>query len=256
MVSEKRLSGLRPISRECNLAKITKIHEKREIMKLLIVIPAFNEERVIADTVRGVKSVISKESQILVVDDGSNDFTGELAKKAGAIVLRHPINRGLGGALGTGLYWAKVKDFDLCVTFDADGQHDPSDLKKVLQPLYYNEADVVIGTRTKTGWKEIPRDRKIILAVSNWLTWWLFGIKTSDSLSGFRAFNRRGIEKIQLRTDRMEVSNEFFSEIKRHRLRLAEVPIRVIYTNYSRSKGQKNSNAFSVGVKLVLRLFR
>lgn len=225
-------------------------------MKLLMVIPAFNEDRVISETVKGVKLVIPADAEILVVDDGSNDETGEKARRAGAVVLTHPVNRGLGGALGTGLYWAKIRDFDCCVTFDADGQHDPKDIMPILQPLYYNKADVVIGTRTKLGWKEIPGDRKLILTLSNWFTWWLFGIKTSDSLSGFRAFNRRAIEKIQLRTDRMEVSNEFFSEIKRHKLRLAEVPIRVIYTDYSRSKGQKNSNAVDVGVKLLLRLFR
>jgi glycosyltransferase involved in cell wall biosynthesis len=223
---------------------------------LLVIIPAFNEAKVIGKTVAEVLAAVPKTASVLVIDDGSNDVTGKLAKKAGAKVVRHPINRGLGGALGTGLYWAKIKDFEFCVTFDADGQHDPSDLKKVLQPLYRNEADVVIGSRTKFGWREIPTDRKIILSLSNCLTWWLFGIKTGDSLSGFRAFNRRAIEKIQLRTDRMEVSNEFFSEIKLHKLRLAEVPIRVIYTDYSRSKGQKNSNAVDVGVKLLLRLFR
>lgn len=224
--------------------------------KLLVVIPAFNEAPVIGETIRGVRKVLPKSATILVVDDGSNDGTGEEARGAGAVVLRHPINRGLGGALGTGLYWAKVKDFDFGVTFDADGQHDPSDLEAVLKPLYYNKVDVVIGTRSTLGWEEIPADRKLILILSNFLTWWLFGIKTSDSLSGFRAFNRRAIEKIQLRTDRMEVSNEFFSEIKRHKLRLAEAPIKVIYTSYSRSKGQKNSNAVDVGVKLMLRLFR
>lgn len=224
--------------------------------KLLVIIPAFNEDKVIGKTITAVMAAVPEGTSVLVVDDGSNDSTGELAKKAGIIVLRHPINRGLGGALGTGLYWAKIKDFDWCVTFDADGQHDPRDLAKVLEPLYSNSADVAVGTRTKLGWREIPGDRKFILSLSNWLTWWLFGIKTSDSLSGFRAFNRRAIEKIQLRTDRMEVSNEFFSEIKRHKLRLAEVPIRVIYTDYSRLKGQKNSNAVDVGVKLLLRLFR
>ena len=224
--------------------------------KLLVIIPAFNEDKVIGKTITTVMAAVPEGTSVLAVDDGSNDSTGELDKKAGVIVLRHPINRGLGGALGTGLYWAKIKDFDWCVTFDADGQHDPRDLAKVLEPLYSNSADVVVGTRTKLGWREIPGDRKFILSLSNWLTWWLFGIKTSDSLSGFRAFNRRAIEKIQLRTDRMEVSNEFFSEIKRHKLRLAEVPIRVIYTDYSRLKGQKNSNAVDVGVKLLLRLFR
>lgn len=224
--------------------------------KLLVIIPAFNEAEAIGKTVGEVMAAVPKGTSVLVIDDGSNDSTSELAKKAGAVVLRHPINRGLGGALGTGLYWAKINDFDYCVTFDADGQHDPNDLSNVLKPIYSGKADVAIGTRTLLGWGEIPGDRKFILSLSNWLTWWLFGIKTSDSLSGFRAFNRKAIEKIQLRTDRMEVSNEFFSEIKRHKLKLAEVPIRVIYTDYSRSKGQKNSNAVDVGVKLLLRLFR
>lgn len=191
-----------------------------------------------------------------MVDDGSTDSTGRMAQKAGALVLRHPINRGLGGALGTGLYWAKIHDVELAVTFDADGQHDPRDISKILNPLIANRVDVVIGSRAKEGWREIPTDRKIILTMSNLLTWWLFGLRTTDSLSGLRAFNRKAIESLQLRTDQMEVSNEFFSEIRRKKLRLAEVPIRVIYTEYSRSKGQKNSNAIDVGLKLLLRLFR
>lgn len=225
-------------------------------MKLLIIIPAFNEESVIRETIKGIKNALKGNFPILVVDDGSSDHTGTVAKEEGVIVIRHPINRGLGGALGTGLYWAKINNIDYCVTFDADGQHDPKDLKKMLEPILNNEADVVIGSRTINGWKELPTDRKLIMAVSNFLTWFLFGIKTTDSLSGFRAFNRVAIEKIRIQTDRMEVSNELFCEIKRNKLRLMEVPIKVIYSDYSRSKGQKNSNSFSVGVKLLLRLFR
>lgn len=225
-------------------------------MNLLVIIPAFNEASVIASTIQGVKKVLGSKAKILVIDDGSNDNTGVKAQKSGAVVVSHPINRGLGGALGTGLYWAKMHDSDYVITFDADGQHDPEDIKKVLNPLLADKADVVIGSRTKLGWGEIPFDRKIILTLSNILTWWLFGIRTSDSTSGLRAFNRKAIEAIQIRTDQMEVSNEFFHEVKRNKLRLAEVPIKVIYTEYSRSKGQKNSNAIEVGVKLLLRLFR
>ncbi len=223
--------------------------------KLLVIIPAFNEERVIVNTIKGVIDKVGG-AKILVVDDGSNDRTKYEANRAGAIVVSHPINRGLGGALGTGLYWAKERNVDCAVTFDADGQHDPDDILKISHPIISGNADVVIGTRTKFGWREIPWDRKIVLTLSNWLTWWLFGIKTTDSTSGLRAFNRRAIEKIHINTDQMEVSNEFFYEIKRCKLRLKEVPIKVMYTDYSRSKGQKNSNAFNVGVKLLLRLFR
>lgn len=225
-------------------------------LKLLIIIPAFNEEKVIGKTIEGIKAILKGKAQILVVDDGSNDHTKTITERAGAIVIRHPINRGLGGALGTGLYWAKINDIDCCVTLDADGQHDPSDLELVLEPVLNGKADVVIGSRTLKGWKEIPIDRKIMLILSNLLTWWFFGIKTSDSLSGFRAFSRTAIEKIRIQTDRMEVSNEFFCEIKRNKLRLFETPIKVIYSDYSRSKGQKNANAFDVGVRLLLRLFQ
>jgi glycosyltransferase involved in cell wall biosynthesis len=224
-------------------------------IELLVIIPAFNEALVIGETIKGVRRFL-KTAKILVVDDGSSDATGSEAKKAGAIVVSHPINRGLGGSLGTGLYWAKERDIDCAITFDADGQHDPDDILKVSEPIIKGNTDVVIGTRTKFGWNEIPWDRKIVLTLSNWLTWFLFGIKTTDSTSGLRAFSRKAIEKIQIKTDQMEVSNEFFYEIKRCRLRLKEVPIKVMYTEYSRSKGQKNSNAFSVGVKLLLRLFR
>lgn len=224
--------------------------------KVLVIIPAFNEARVIGETIRGVRRVLGKRAAILVIDDGSADTTYFVARRSGAMVVRHPVNRGLGGALGTGLYWAKIHDIPVAVTFDADGQHDPADLPRVLQPVEQHAADAVIGSRALDGWRDIPVDRKIIIRGSNLLTWWLFGVRTSDSLSGFRAFNRQAIEKIQLRTDRMEVSNEFFLEMKRNKLRLTEVPIRVIYSEYSRMKGQKNSNIFDVTMNLLLRLLR
>lgn len=228
----------------------------KTIQNLLVIIPAFNEEKVIGSTIEGLKRVLAKNSKILVVDDGSNDHTKYIAVQQGALVVRHPINRGLGGALGTGLYWAKIHKVHYAITFDADGQHDPKDIKKMLQPLHKRIADVAIGSRTQLGWKDIPFDRRVIIYLSNMLTWGLFGVETTDSLSGFRAFNRRAIEAIQLRTDQMEVSNEFFAEMKRSGLRLIEVPIHVIYTDYSRSKGQQNSNALDVAIKMLLRLVR
>lgn len=223
-------------------------------LSVLVIIPAFNEAAVIGETIRHARHVLGRHATILVVDDGSNDQTKFVARRAGALVICHPVNRGLGGALGTGLYWAKIHDVNTAVTFDADGQHDPMDLPLVLRPITQKKADVVVGSRTLLGWRNIPLDRKFIIWGSNLLTWWLFGVRTSDSLSGLRSFSRRAIERIQLRTDRMEVSNEFFFEMKRNHLRLSEVPIRVIYTDYSRRKGQKNSNIFDVTLKLLLRL--
>lgn len=226
-------------------------------MNILIAIPAYNEGRIIHHTIASIKKHITNlPATILVVDDGSTDNTHEQALNLGVLVATHTINRGLGGALGTALEYAKFHHFDILVTLDADGQHDPTDIPKIIKPLLTNQADVVIGTRTRSRQGQMPLDRKIIITLSNLLTGLLFGQTTSDSQSGFRAFNTRAINSIHLKTERMEVSSEFFSEIRRLRLRLSEIPIKVIYTDYSRSKGQANTNAWNIFYKLILRLFR
>ncbi len=226
--------------------------------KLVVILPTFNEAPVIRGVVEDLRSFLSGlkdfQSEIVVVDDGSWDKTYEIVTKIlGITILRHPFNRGLGGAIGTGLAYAKLAKANLVVTFDADGQHSPTDIPKVLKPLVDNTADVVIGARSM---KLMPFDRKVMTLLSNLATLLLFGIYCSDSQSGFRAFNQTAIKKIELKTQRMEVSSEFFNEVRRHKLRLAEIPIKVIYTYYSRQKGQKNSNALNILLKLLLRLFR
>lgn len=226
-------------------------------MKLAILVPAFNEAKVIAETLTAIQDKTNNlERSIVVIDDGSSDGTAEIVEKLGFPVLRHVLNRGLGGAIGTGLEYANRNHYDLALTIDADGQHDPEDIEKMIEPLIEDTVDVVIGSRTQLNFKDMPSDRKILIKLSNLFTFLLFGKATSDSQSGFRAFNRRAIEQIQLRTERMEVSSELFAEIKRLDLRVAEVPIKVIYTPYSRAKGQKNSNAFNIAYKLLLRMFR
>jgi len=225
-------------------------------MKCLIIVPAFNEATVLQQVLLSIKKNVPSFS-ILVVNDGSSDNTSDIASKVKKVrVANHPINRGLGAAINTGLSFAKKNNFDLAVTIDADGQHDPKDIKKLIKPIINNQADIVIGSRIISTLGQIPLDRIIIIKASNFLTWLLYGETTTDSLSGFRAFSKKAIKSIHLKTDRMEVSNELFSEINRLKLKVKEVPIRVIYTNYSRSKGQKNTNAISIIFKLMLRLFR
>ena len=111
----------------------------------IIVIPAYNEERTIVEVIRGLKQ--HGFARLIVVDDGSSDRTGELACQEGVILLRHILNRGLGGALGTGISAALRLGAELIVTFDADGQHDPDDIARLLEPIERGEADVVIGSR-------------------------------------------------------------------------------------------------------------
>ncbi len=227
-------------------------------MTLLVIVPAFNEAVVIGKVLRDLQKEVKKlgEYEIVVVDDGSLDGTAREARKAGARVLTHLINRGLGGALSTGLAYAKQEDCDIAVTFDADGQHDPKDVKKVIRPIQKHKADVVIGSRILRSKNLIPWDRRLILLGSNIITRLLFKVTTTDSQSGFRAFSKKAVQNIELKTQEMEVSSEFFSEVNRLGLKLTEVPIHVVYTPYSRRKGQSNLNAFEILGRLLLRLSR
>jgi glycosyltransferase involved in cell wall biosynthesis len=225
-------------------------------MKLFIILPAFNEAPVIGQVLAGVKKELKKinlKSEIVVIDDASWDKTAKVAKEKGATVLTHFINRGLGGALATGMEYARKNKAEIVLTMDSDGQHDPEDLKKVIKPILSQKADIVIGVREI---KKMPFDRKIITLVSSLITYLFFGIYCSDTQSGFRVFNQKALKKIQIKTQRMEVSSEFFGEIKKNKLKFVEVPVRVIYTPYSRAKGQSNLNAFKILLKLILRLAR
>jgi UDP-N-acetylglucosamine---dolichyl-phosphate N-acetylglucosaminyltransferase len=220
-------------------------------MKLAIVIPAYNEEFAIGQVIQQVTSVDLPgfEKEIILVNDGSSDKTGEIARSKGVVLIQHIINRGYGGALGTGIEAALRWGADILVTCDADGQHSPDDIRKVADPIRMGQADVVIGSRMlETG--GMPWIRRIANRVANLVTWVLFGIRTSDSQSGLRAFSRSAAEQIRIRGNTFEVSSEICSEIGRHRLKFIEVPIKTIYTDYSLSKGQ----GFTVGLKTLVRL--
>jgi len=220
-----------------------------------IVIPAFNEAKVIGATLVALPRTLGgiDEIRVVVVDDGSTDGTADEVRRVAderVVLLRHSVNRGLGGALGTGLAYAKREGADYVVTYDADGQHAPEDIDRVLEPLRAGAAEAVVGSRlidpTGMPWYRIFGNWGL-----NFMTWLLFGMWTSDSQSGLRGFGRRAIDTIDVRMDRMEVSSEFIKEIRRHRLKFAEAPIRAIYTDYSLEKGQSNWNAFNI----LLRLF-
>jgi glycosyltransferase involved in cell wall biosynthesis len=217
--------------------------------KRIIVIPAYNEALTIADVVRGAVKIADR---VLVVDDGSRDQTRELARQAGALVVRHAVNRGVGAALGTGIEAAVRLGADSVVTMDADGQHRAEDAAKVFERLDQGDVDLVIGSRMKQGDEpgNMPLHRVLFNTIGNVLTFFLFGVWVTDSQSGLRGLSRRAATTIELRTNGMESLSEFIKEKKDKRWRMAEVPIKAIYTDYSMSKGQN----FFVGVKVAMRL--
>ncbi len=224
-------------------------------MRPLIIIPAFNEEASIKEVISDLRA--HGFENIVVIDDGSSDGTTRQAQKNKVVVIRHLTNRGLGAALGTGFEYARRSLFDAVVTFDADGQHRAKDVKRVLTPLGKGGVDVVIGSRLKSQAGAMPLDRKVVNLLGNILTFVLYGVWTTDSQSGLRAFSRKAVECITIKTDRMEVSSEFFKEIRRNRLKFAEVPIESIYTDYSqKGSSQEKWATFKLPMRLFLRLFR
>lgn len=225
-------------------------------MKTLIVIPAHNEEVKIAEVIDDLNK--HSFTEILVIDDGSDDKTSEIAKKSGAMVVRHVINRGLGAGLGTGFEYAKKGNYDCLITFDGDGQHQACDLARLLKPIKENKADVVIGSRMLKP-AGMPPGRVFVNLVSNFATLILFRVWTTDTLSGLRAFNRKAIEAINLKTDRMEVSNEFFMEIRQKNLKFKEIAIKPVYTEYSEGHSHNLvslTQTISNGKGMLLRVFR
>lgn len=226
-------------------------------MKAVIVLPAYNEASVIRQVIANLPKKLNGISNLeyVVINDGSTDQTGAIAKKEGIKILSHIINRGLGAAIKTGIDYAKSQDVDLFVTFDSDGQHNPRDIQKVINPILQEKADLVIGTRFKNKQK-VPLDRLIINKLANLATLLFFGVLTTDSQSGLRAFSKKAIKHIDFKADKMDFSSEILLEAKRHNLKVIEVPIDLIYTPYSREKGQKNMNALSIFAKFLVRLYR
>ncbi len=220
--------------------------------KVWVVVPAYNEERTIAGVITNLRA--AGLVNILVVDDGSHDATVREASDAGARVVRHVINRGLGGALGTGLAAALVLGAEAVVTADADGQHDPRDAAAVLAPAIAGRADFVVGSRLLDR-SEMPWFRRGANLIANALTFAIFGKWSSDSQSGLRAFSRSALERLQVRTSGFEVSSELIGEAGRLGLRYAEVSIRAIYTDYSLSKGQSFGNGIRTLGHLILRRY-
>jgi UDP-N-acetylglucosamine---dolichyl-phosphate N-acetylglucosaminyltransferase len=215
--------------------------------RVVVVIPAYNEERTIVEVIRGLKQ--RGFTTLIVIDDGSSDRTSELASHEGVIRLRHILNRGLGGALGTGIAAALRLGAEVIVTFDADGQHDPNDIMKLLEPIEVEEAEVVIGSRMLDP-RGMPYRRRMANSIANVVTYLLFGAWTTDSQSGLRAFSNRAAARMQIVATGMEVSSEIIAETVKNRLKWKEVPVTAIYTDYSLSKGQ----SFTVGLQTLMKL--
>lgn len=223
--------------------------------RVALVLPAYNEGQVIEQVIRGLYKVFNESSydfQIIVVDDSSGDFTADLAKKSGAFVIQHVLNTGSGGATATGLSYASQNGFDMATTSDADGQHSPEDILRGVEILEKCDIDLLIGSRLidKNG---MSRVKLLGNRGLSFITNSLFGVRITDSQSGLRIFSKRALAELKWRTSGYEFCSEMLWRAKQQSLKMGEYPIRAIYTDYSRAKGQNNWNAINIIKSLVQR---
>lgn len=209
-----------------------------------IVIPLFNEGPVIEKVVRDVLDVFE---HVVCVDDGSTDDSAERAAAGGAIVVRHPINLGAGAAIRTGLDYAlQSPDTRYCVTFDADGQHQVGDALAMVEQVASTGVDILIGSRFLDGRTKPGTIKKIVLRTAVMFERLSTGVRLTDAHNGLRAMNRRAAELIEIHQNRMAHATEMVAEISRHDLSYAEYPVHILYTDYSRSKGQSVWNSVNI----------
>lgn len=211
-------------------------------MKRVALMAAYNEgERIISS----IADALPHVDAVVVVDDCSKDDTGERAKEAGAIVLRHIINRGQGAALQTATDFALKKlGADIVVHFDADGQMRGEEIPKMMQPIHDGEADVVLGSRfLGLEAENMPFMRRVMIRLGTLFTIALSGIRVTDTHNGFRALSRKAAGEMRISLDRMAHASEILDLIKAKRLVYVERPVAIRYSAETLKKGQSTVKA-------------
>ena len=210
-----------------------------------IVVPAFNEATVIGEVIADLRSVFD---HVVCVDDGSTDGTGEIALRAGAHLVRHPINMGQGAAIQTGVEYArKQPGAKVFATFDADGQHRIKDVAAMIDRLSAGDVDIVIGTRfARSDGPRPPFLKRIVLRTAARLSPHGRRLGLTDTNNGLRVFNKTVADGLNITMTGMSHANEFVMLIAEHNWRVVEEPVEVLYTEYSKSKGQHLLNGVNI----------
>ena len=216
-----------------------------------VIIPLFNEELVIGDVVLGV---LANFPQVVCVDDGSTDGSAAAAAAAGARVVRHPFNLGQGAALQTGFQFALADPaMKYVVTFDADGQHQIADAVGMVERLRAGEADVVFGSRFMDDRTRPSFAKKLVLRAAVGYTNMTTNTRLTDAHNGLRAISRNVVEKLDLTQNRMAHASELVAQIGASKATYVEHPVHILYTDYSRAKGQSLWNSINILADLMLR---
>ena len=215
-------------------------------MKIVACMPAYNEEKTIAKIILLTQKHVD---QVLVCDDGSTDLTAEIAEKMGATVISHKENMGKGAALRTLFKKAIEEQADIIVTLDSDGQHDPTEIPKLIEPILAGKADITIGHRLQS--KEMPLYRRIGNKLLTALLRKAAKAPVLDTQSGFRAYSRKALQAITIDIDTMAVDSHIIVEATRKGLRVKEVPVKAAYKGLKHSTLNPITHFYTVAAYLL-----
>lgn len=219
---------------------------------IFVIVPAYNEGAVIATT---VAPLIEAGYTVVVIDDCSTDNTADALVNLPVHYLKHELNLGQGAALQTGVDYAHSLGAQYLVMFDADGQHNHEEIADLLNPIRLGRADITLGSRFKRveDIAQIPPSRKLILKGAILINGLFTGMWLTDAHNGFRAMNRKAMAQIKMRESRMAHATEILSLIKQAVLKYEEVPVKIVYTDYSKMKGQSSLNSINILIDLFVK---
>lgn len=218
---------------------------------VFVIIPCYNEGAVIRRT---CSVLLDHDYSVVLVDDASTQDILNAVAGLDLFYVRHGINLGQGASLQTGIDFALGKGASYLVTFDGDGQHDAKDIEGMITLLEKDKADIVFGSRFLPGANSnISGGRKLMLRAGRYINYFFTGLLLSDAHNGFRALNRKAATLIRLRENRMTHASEFLLEVKKHGLRYTEHPVHILYTEYSKKKGQSVFNSVRILFDLILK---
>lgn len=219
-------------------------------MNICVLIPAYNESRTISRVVLEVREVISP---VVVVDDGSRDATAQLAQDAGAMVIKHPVNKGKGAALQTGFKYVLDNGYDAVITMDSDGQHDANDIPGFIEAFNKKRPGIILGSRMNDI-STMPAIRKFTNKLTSFIGSLLARQKLNDSQSGFRLISSDVLRTVHLETTGFEMESELLIKASKAGFKIISVPIKTIYgQEISKIDPKRDTYRF---IKLLLRSLR
>lgn len=211
----------------------------------------YNEATVVGSVIEGLLPYFPN---VVCVDDGSRDGSQEIARAAGAVVVQHPINLGQGAALQTGISFAlQDPEMECVVTFDADGQHRVEDALAMAKRVQSGEADIVLGSRFLDNRTQISSMKRLVLKTAAIQLRMATGLRLTDAHNGLRAFNREVAAGFDITQNRMAHASELVHELAKMKPVYVEHPVEIIYTDYSKAKGQSLLNSVNILAELLFK---